>query len=127
MQLLDTLEFLFKKIKICHRDLKPENIVISENFSLKLIDFGFATEIINPPTKKLSFKTEKFGTLNYLAPEVVLQETYCPYANDLFALGKILFEICTGHAPFCESFNDNDFLYKYITRKDYKSYWSKYE
>lgn len=56
----------------------------------------------------------------------MLSDTYCPITNDLFALGKILFEMCTGKSPFNESFNANDWLYKYIKRNDYKTYWIKY-
>ena len=41
-QIIISLEYLAKK-KIIHRDIKPENFLITENFTLKLIDFGTAT------------------------------------------------------------------------------------
>ena len=52
-----------------HRDLKPENIALSfkENHTeVKIIDFSNAG-YINP--KQL--KTKRFGTLHYMAPEVL--------------------------------------------------------
>ena len=41
-QMIISLEYLSKK-RIVHRDIKPENFLITENFNLKLIDFGTAT------------------------------------------------------------------------------------
>jgi serine/threonine protein kinase len=45
-----------------HRDIKPENILISENLTLTIIDFGFATEI--------GKETFTAGTPGYVAPEI---------------------------------------------------------
>ena len=41
-QIIVCLEYLSHK-KIIHRDIKPENFLITDNFTLKLIDFGTAT------------------------------------------------------------------------------------
>jgi serine/threonine protein kinase len=40
-QMLDALEFLHGQGQ-CHRDLKPDNVLLTENFEIKLADFGFA-------------------------------------------------------------------------------------
>ena len=41
-QIIICLEYLSTK-QIIHRDIKPENFLITDNFNLKLIDFGTAT------------------------------------------------------------------------------------
>lgn len=46
-----------------HRDLKPENILISENWDVKIIDFGIAKEIRSLPPF-----TEYVSTRWYRAP-----------------------------------------------------------
>jgi len=51
-----------------HRDLKPENIILkdkSDNFDLKLADFGLATTTLVEPTIK------RCGTPGYVAPEIL--------------------------------------------------------
>ena len=53
-QILICLEYLATK-NIIHRDIKPENFLISDNFQLKLIDFGTATilgKIFDAETKQ---------------------------------------------------------------------------
>lgn len=81
-----------------HRDLKPENYLFQnkepiESNSLKLIDFGTATEC--PAGKTL--KT-KIGTLMYMAPQVMMgrYDRQC----DMWSVGVILFILLSGEPPF---------------------------
>jgi serine/threonine protein kinase len=66
--ILSALAYLHDVANIIHRDLKPENIVFrtfDDLDSLKVIDFGLATEYTK--TKILDFA--HCGTLLYTPPE----------------------------------------------------------
>ena len=67
--ILSAIAYCHEK-NVIHRDLKPENILIEEtpdkSFKVKVIDFG--ASLINDPKKPHS---EKFGTVYYVAPEVL--------------------------------------------------------
>ena len=55
---------------VAHRDLKPENILMvsdANDSDLKIVDFGLS-KIIGPNESSL----DPFGTLSYVAPEVLL-------------------------------------------------------
>ena len=48
-----------------HRDIKPENLLLSEEYEVKLADFGLA---INTDAQA---PISRVGTLDYMAPEVL--------------------------------------------------------
>lgn len=59
---------------IVHRDLKPQNILIQINtnkIDIKIIDFGFSTIIF-----KKELLIQRYGTLLYLAPEIIMNHFY---------------------------------------------------
>jgi len=93
---------------IIHRDLKPENILIeyitNNEIEVKIIDFGAS---VFHDAKKL--QTEKFGTVYYVAPEV-LAGRY-DYKCDVWSLGVILYVLLCGEAPFAGK-NDAEILAK---------------
>lgn len=67
---LATALFYLHSFGIAHRDLKPENILMasdSDSADLKIVDFGLS-KIIGPSESSL----DPFGTLSYVAPEVLL-------------------------------------------------------
>jgi serine/threonine protein kinase len=71
-----------------HRDIKLENIMMnnsSDSAVPKLVDFGRA-KIIGPSEKA----DEPFGTLGYVAPEVLKKEPYS-FSCDLWSLGCIIY------------------------------------
>jgi serine/threonine protein kinase len=86
---------------IAHRDLKPENLLMDKTFTLKIADFGFATEFIDAGGREMLMKTP-CGTKNYLAPEFWQGQKYT-YKCDIFACGIILFTIYAGFPPFMEA------------------------
>mmetsp|Transcript_1474 Transcript_1474/g.1458 ORF Transcript_1474/g.1458 Transcript_1474/m.1458 type:complete len:282 (+) Transcript_1474:361-1206(+) len=87
---------------IAHRDLKLENIMMVDNSatsSLKLVDFGLSKILGQNETS-----IEPFGTIGYVAPEVLVQKPYGK-AVDLWSLGVMIYVLLSGMLPF-ES-NDN--------------------
>jgi serine/threonine-protein kinase len=80
---------------IVHRDVKPGNIMIAANGVVKLLDFGVA-RILDVDA---SHENVTPGTIAYMAPEQVTSRAVDPRA-DLWALGVVLYEMCTGARPF---------------------------
>ena len=83
------------KLKILHRDLKTLNIFLSKNLEIKIGDLGVAKILNNSG----SFANTLIGTPYYLSPELCEEK---PYNNksDIWALGCILYELCTFKHPF---------------------------
>lgn len=66
----------------------------SETSVPKLVDFGLA-KIIGPSETAV----EPFGTVGYVAPEVLKKEPYS-FSCDLWSLGCITFALISGSLPF---------------------------
>ncbi|HKQ98096.1 MAG TPA: protein kinase [Candidatus Polarisedimenticolia bacterium] len=93
---------------ITHRDLKPENIVITADGRLKVLDFGLAKggnlfeaagAASAAPTRALTEEGRIVGTVAYMSPEQAEGKPVDP-RSDVFALGIIFYEMCTGERPF---------------------------
>ena len=92
-QLSEGLRYLLDN-NIIHRDLKPQNILLSNNFEIKITDFGFATyysenKVINTLC----------GSPMYMAPEIITRNGY-DHKSDLWSVGIILYEMLHGYTPF---------------------------
>ena len=119
-QILNSIEIIHKN-GISHQDIKLENILLSSNYQMKLIDFGFAIEIF-PNTKK-EIRFSQYGTNGYFPPEVYINREVDPIKSDIFALGVTLFIIVFGFKPF-NTTKITDNLYRKIWRRNYDSYWN---
>ena len=119
-QILNSIEIIHKN-GISHQDIKLENILISSNYQMKLIDFGFAIEIF--PNIKKDIRFSQYGTNGYFPPEVYINRDIDPIKSDIFALGVTLFIIVLGFKPF-NSTKRTDNLYRKIWRRNYDSYWN---
>ena len=119
-QILNSIEIIHKN-GISHQDIKLENILVSSNYQMKLIDFGFAIEIF-PNTKK-EIRFSQYGTNGYFPPEVYINREVDPIKSDIFALGVTLFIIVFGFKPF-NTTKITDNLYRKIWGRNYDSYWN---
>ncbi len=86
-----------KPLRLIHRDLKPSNLFLTEDGTLKLIDFGLAFGAGGDRT--LTRTGTLRGSLPYLSPEQV-QGATLDARTDLFSLGLVLHELCTGRRLF---------------------------
>ena len=82
------------KMKILHRDLKTMNIFLKDEFQVKIGDLGVAKILL-----KNSFAKTLIGTPYYLSPEICEEKPYND-KSDVWALGCILYELCTYKHPF---------------------------
>ncbi len=80
---------------IIHRDLKPENVMLDRFGDVKLMDFGIARSLDTRSTATGSF----LGTPAYMAPEQA-EGKPADRRSDIYSLGLVLYEMCTGQAAF---------------------------
>ncbi|HJT34391.1 MAG TPA: serine/threonine-protein kinase [Pirellulales bacterium] len=82
---------------LIHRDIKPGNILLeAPHDRVKLTDFGLARATHDAKLTQSGFVS---GTPLYMSPEQVMGEE-ADHRSDLFSLGAVLYEMCTGRPPF---------------------------
>jgi hypothetical protein len=96
---------------VIHRDLKPDNIMlvpdphVQDGERAVLFDLGVA-KLLPGPASDAADSAERtrtgvvFGTPVYMAPEQCRATAPVDTQVDVYALGVILFRLCTGRLPF---------------------------
>ena len=88
------LEYLHSK-QILHRDIKCLNIFLSNDESIRIGDLGVAKILNNTH----AFAQTQVGSPYYLSPELCEEKPYNA-KSDVWALGCVLYEMCTKTHPF---------------------------
>jgi len=98
-QITDALELAHGR-RLIHRDLKPANILLTDNGSVKLLDFGLA-KVIAAEDSDATQTTEGavLGTAAYMAPEQA-EGRPLDERSDIFSLGAVLYEVISGTRAF---------------------------
>lgn len=93
-EVCQALEYIHQN-NIIHRDIKPSNIIISNDRTVKLMDFGV---IRDKSSSTITPTGSIIGTLSYTAPEQSSKSM--DFRVDIFSLGTIFYELLTGKNPF---------------------------
>lgn len=106
--LLKALRYLHSH-NIVHRDIKPENIYMDEKGKIYLGDFGIARYIGD---ELIDYDKEKYGTLGYTAPELLLLNTgRVLKESDYYSLGQTLYTLYTGELMYKSIINNKELLH----------------
>ncbi|MEM9072870.1 MAG: PEGA domain-containing protein [Myxococcota bacterium] len=99
-------------LEIVHRDISPQNVLVTFTGDVKLVDFGIAKASTTGEEDNNKLK----GKVPYMSPEQA-SGAVLDARSDLFSLGVMLFELCTGRRLF-KGKDENDTL-QIIIRGDY--------
>ena len=81
-----------------HLDLKPANVLFRKDGSVVLLDFGLSCHAHYPDLLAEQLR-KAVGSPAWIAPEQVVGMRGDP-RSDIFALGVMLYQLCTGRLPF---------------------------
>ena len=96
-QLADAVHWLHEQ-DVCHLDLKPANVMLAARGGIVLLDFGLSWQAGKPDLLAEDLRTT-IGSYGWIAPEQIVGVRGDP-RSDVFAIGVILYELCTGELPF---------------------------
>jgi tRNA A-37 threonylcarbamoyl transferase component Bud32 len=78
---------------VIHRDVKPGNIIVTDDGRVKLLDLGLAGSVIADEAMQLN---RVVGTMDYIAPEQLLDPDNVGPSADIYSLGCTLYFTVTG-------------------------------
>lgn len=93
-QLCDALQFAHDR-GVAHRDIKPANILITNDWKVKVADFGLARDLSAVPNAD----EPEYGTPDYTAPERLIIGAVVDHRADIYSLGVVIHEMLTGKTP----------------------------
>ena len=96
LQICEGVRYIHRR-NILHRDLKLGNMFLTADMTLKIGDFGLATQFNSGQEKPNT--TTLCGTPNYIAPEVLRKQGHGIEA-DIWALGCMMYAMLVGTPPF---------------------------
>lgn len=103
-QLASAIEYLHGcRPVVVHRDIKTPNLVLSEEYDLKLCDFG-KTKFMH---RSYLILEDNGGSPRYMAPEAFVAHGCITEKSDIWSLACCLIEIFGGPIPH-EQFYDNE-------------------
>ncbi|CAE6445454.1 unnamed protein product [Rhizoctonia solani] len=101
LQVVQGVDYLHK-VLLVHGDLKARNVFVSNDGVVKIGDFGLA-KLLGEQSLGFSISgNHQFGTVRWMAPELLVDTSPVDYPSDIYALGMTLLEIITSKVPFHE-------------------------
>ncbi len=97
---------------IVHRDIKSSNIMITNDGTVKIMDFGLA-KLGN--SGNLTRLGTTLGTISYMSPEQTTGGDV-DHQTDIWSLGVVMYELFTGSLPFKGDY-DQAVVYSILNEK----------
>lgn len=88
--------------KMIHRDVKPANILVTPDGLVKVLDLGVA-RIVDQEDREsvtLAGNDDVIGTVDYIAPEQLLDSHHVDGRADQYSLGCTMYFLLTANRPF---------------------------
>ncbi|WP_419994039.1 protein kinase domain-containing protein [Streptomyces boninensis] len=89
---------------VVHRDIKPANVMVTDDDSVRVLDFGIARFVEAAALDQRLTRTGAlpFGSVLYMAPER-FRDDAGDARTDLYAVGCVLYELLVGRPPYVGS------------------------